>query len=79
MRYLTLLAALCSVSELAIAQTSTCQSISKAADRLACYDKALRQPLRTNDQHRKGCQTNRAITSTGLQWKTRADAKLRNI
>jgi hypothetical protein len=40
MRLLALLSAPCAVSELAVAQTSTCQLISKAVDRLACYDKA---------------------------------------
>ena len=40
MRIIALLAFLCTFSEVAFAQTSECQSIPKARDRLACYDKA---------------------------------------
>jgi len=40
MRIIALLAFLCTFSEVAFAQTSECQSIPKAGDRLACYDKA---------------------------------------
>jgi hypothetical protein len=39
MKKIVLLALLCTSSE-ALAQTSQCQSIPKASDRLACYDKA---------------------------------------
>jgi hypothetical protein len=40
MRSLALLIALSTFCEPAIAQTAECQSIPKASDRLACYDKA---------------------------------------
>ena len=40
MRVIALLVLLCTLSEVAIAQTTQCQSIPKANDRLACYDKA---------------------------------------
>jgi hypothetical protein len=41
MKVIALLVALCTFSEVASAQTTTqCQSIPKASDRLACYDRA---------------------------------------
>ena len=40
MRIVALLFLLGTVSDVATAQTSECQSIPKASDRLACYDKA---------------------------------------
>jgi hypothetical protein len=40
MRVIALLVLLCTLSEVAIAQTTQCQSIPKASDRLACYDRA---------------------------------------
>jgi len=40
MRIIALLVLLCALSEVAIAQTTQCQSIPKASDRLSCYDKA---------------------------------------
>jgi hypothetical protein len=40
MRFLALLIALSTFCEPAIAQAAECQSIAKASDRLACYDKA---------------------------------------
>jgi hypothetical protein len=39
MKSVALLVALCAFCGSAIAQTSECQSIQKASDRLACYDK----------------------------------------
>ena len=39
MKFVSLLVGLCMVSNAAIAQTSTCQSILKASQRLACYDR----------------------------------------
>ena len=39
MRIIALLAFLCTFSEVAFAQTPDCNSIRKAGDRLACYDK----------------------------------------
>jgi hypothetical protein len=41
MKLLALLVAFCALCEPAIAQTTECQSIPKASDRLACYDKAM--------------------------------------
>jgi hypothetical protein len=40
MRLVLLLVLLCTTSGVAMAQDSLCQSIRKASDRLACYDKA---------------------------------------
>jgi hypothetical protein len=40
MKVIVLLAALCTFSEAAVAQTTQCQSVPKASDRLACYDRA---------------------------------------
>ena len=40
MKVIVLLVALCSFSEVAVAQSTQCQSIPKASDRLACYDRA---------------------------------------
>ncbi len=40
MKVIALLVLLCTLSEVAIAQTTQCQSIPKASDRLACYDRA---------------------------------------
>jgi len=41
MKPIALLVVLCAFCTPAIAQTSECQSIPKASDRLACYDKAM--------------------------------------
>ena len=43
MKSIMLLAAFCAFCAPAIAQTNECQSIPKASDRLACYDKATPQ------------------------------------
>ena len=40
MKVIVLLVALCSFSEIAVAQSTQCQSVPKASDRLACYDRA---------------------------------------
>ena len=40
MRVIASLVLLCTLSGVATAQTTQCQSIPKASDRLACYDKA---------------------------------------
>ena len=39
MKIIALLALLCTFSEVASAHSAECKSISKASDRLACYDK----------------------------------------
>jgi hypothetical protein len=41
MKLLALLIAFCALCGPALAQTMECQSIPKASDRLACYDKAM--------------------------------------
>ena len=41
MKPVVLLIALCALCGPAIAQTTECQSIPKASDRLACYDRTL--------------------------------------
>ena len=40
MRVIALICLLGTLSDVAVAQTSQCQSLPKASDRLACYDKA---------------------------------------
>jgi hypothetical protein len=40
MKIIALLALFCTFSEVALAQAPECQSIPKASDRLACYDRA---------------------------------------
>ncbi len=40
MRVIALLVLVCTFSQVASAQTTQCQSVPKASDRLACYDKA---------------------------------------
>jgi hypothetical protein len=40
MRVMALLVLVCTFSQVASAQTTQCQSVPKASDRLACYDKA---------------------------------------
>ena len=40
MKVIVLLVALCTFSEVAVAQSTQCQSIPKASDRLVCYDRA---------------------------------------
>jgi hypothetical protein len=40
MKVIVLLVALCTFSEVAVAQSTQCHSIPKARDRLACYDRA---------------------------------------
>jgi hypothetical protein len=40
MKIIVLLALFCTFSEVALAQAPECQSIPKASDRLACYDRA---------------------------------------
>lgn len=40
MKLIAMLIVLCTFSGAAVAQGSPCQSIAKASDRLACYDKA---------------------------------------
>jgi hypothetical protein len=41
MKLIGMLAAFCAICSPVMAQTSECQSIAKASDRLACYDKAM--------------------------------------
>ena len=40
MRVIALLVLVCTFSQVTSAQTTQCQSVPKASDRLACYDKA---------------------------------------
>jgi hypothetical protein len=40
MRLISLLVLVCTFSQVASAQTTQCQSVPKASDRLACYDRA---------------------------------------
>jgi hypothetical protein len=39
-KVIVLLVSLCTFAEIAVAQSTQCQSIPKASDRLACYDRA---------------------------------------
>jgi hypothetical protein len=79
-RFLTLLVTLCAISELAIAQTLTCQSISKAADRLACYDKATPPAFADKRASPKGLSDEQGQYVDRLAAENaRVDAKLKNI
>jgi hypothetical protein len=80
MKFMSLLAALCAVSELAVAQTSTCQSISKDADRLACYDKAAPPAFANKRAARKALSDEQGQYVDRLATENaRVDAKLKNI
>jgi hypothetical protein len=41
MKFVGVLVVLCAICSPVMAQTSECQSIAKASDRLVCYDKAM--------------------------------------
>jgi hypothetical protein len=80
MRMLVLLTALCAVSELAVAQTSTCQLISNAVDRLACYDKAT-PPVSADKRAASKAlsdQQGQLVDRLAME-NARVDAKLKNI
>jgi hypothetical protein len=81
MKSVALLVALCAFCGPAIAQTSECQSIPKASDRLACYDKAA-PPIGRS----KAAATSTATPSQSGQpadllaaENARLDAKIKNI
>ena len=62
MKVIALLVLLCTLSGVAIAQSAQCQSIPKASDRLACYDRvapptAMGKP--------SGSETPTALTKAG--------------
>ena len=57
---------LCTFSDVAIAQTSQCQSIPKASDRLACYDKATPPTAVGKPAAPKAAAPDNAATSTPL-------------
>jgi hypothetical protein len=87
MKVIVLLVALCSFSEVAVAQSTQCQSIPKTGDRLACYDRAA-PPMAaanpTTSKTRAGA-ANLAASETGqvvdmlAAENSKLDAKLKTI
>jgi hypothetical protein len=58
MKFILLIAGLAIVSQVAVAQTSNCQSIANQMDRLACYDKASATPS-ASAPHKKASTTSK--------------------
>lgn len=81
MKSITLLIALCMSCGPAIAQTSACQSIAKASDRLACYDKAAPPTSRSKPAATSptpSTQQGQAVDQLAAE-NARLDAKIKNI
>ena len=81
MKTITLLVALCAFYGPAIAQTTDCQSIQKASDRLACYDKAA--PAKSKAKAATASpapspQPGQAVDLLAAE-NARLDAKIKNI
>jgi hypothetical protein len=81
MRLIILLIALCASGVPVIAQTSECQSVPKASDRLACHDKAM--PPSSRGKRATGSQTPSPQTDPDkdplASENARLDAKINNI
>jgi hypothetical protein len=84
MKVIALLVALCTFSEIASAQTTTqCQSIPKASDRLACYDRAA--PPTAADKPAKAPAASKTSPDQGQRVdqlaveNSKLDAKLKTI
>ena len=81
MKTVALLIALCTVCGPAIAQASDCQSIPKASDRLACYDKATPPTGKAKPAAATpapAAQSGQAIDLLAAE-NARLDAKIKNI
>jgi len=81
MKFIMLLAAFCAFCAPAIAQTNECQSIPKATDRLACYDKAAPPASRVKPAAASKTPAPQPGQSPDLlaAENARLDAKLNNI
>ena len=81
MKSIALLVAFCALCGPAIAQTADCQSIPKASDRLACYDKAIPPTSRAKPAAASPMpsqQKDQAIDPLAAE-NARLDAKIKNI
>jgi hypothetical protein len=81
MKSIAILVALCAFCGAATAQTTECQSIQKASDRLACYDKAMpplakRKP--TTSSPLSSAQTDQNADPLAAE-NARLDSRINNI
>jgi hypothetical protein len=81
MKAIALLVALSAFCGPAIAQTSECQSIPKASDRLACYDKAASPAARVKPSAAATAPVAKSGQAGDLlaEENARLDAKIKNI
>jgi hypothetical protein len=81
MKSVALLVALFALCEPAIAQTTECQSVPKASDRLACYDKAASQARRVKPAAASPAPAAQPGQTTDLlaDENARLDATIKNI
>lgn len=80
MKRIVLLAVLCALCGPAIAQTTECQSVPKASDRLACYDRAApptgkKKPAAASSSSSQSGQPADLLAAENA----RLDAKINNI
>jgi hypothetical protein len=68
----------CAFSEAAIAQTSECQSIPKAAARLACYDKVLPPIAQGKSAPKTAADQGKLVDPLSAE-NARTDAAMKNI
>jgi hypothetical protein len=81
MKTVALLIALCTLCGPAIAQAAECQSIPKASDRLACYDKAAPPTGKVKPAAASpapSTQSGQAVDLLAAE-NARLDAKIKNI
>lgn len=80
MKIIALLVVLCTFSADALAQGATCQSIPKASDRLACYDKAAlpTSSERPATPNVPAAQQGQFIDQLAIE-NAKLDAKIKNI
>jgi hypothetical protein len=81
MKSVALLVALFALCGPAIAQTADCQSVPKASDRLACYDKAASQARQVTPAAASAVPAAQPAQATDLlaEENARLDAKIKNI
>jgi len=84
MRVIALLFLLCALSDGAIAQTSECQSLPKASDRLACYDKvapptAVDKPRATRAAAASNTRSQTPLADTINAENLKLDAAMKNV
>jgi hypothetical protein len=78
MKSVALLVAIFVLCGPAIAQTNDCQSIAKASDRLACYDKAAPPISRSKPAAALPAQRGQAVDPLAAE-NARLDARINNI